>query len=300
MKETQTETLFTCPDCQRGNFTQAGLLHHKCKKPLTDLEKAKIAADAKARWAKQQQSKEGTKFELMPGTDPETEKKLATAKKQISAYIKGINKAGRQLFGYAYLAGAKMNATKELLPHGQFEKWVEANFSDMTDKTARNWRNFALAIDEKANLKRETVSLLTDSTGKGKLTKSNEKTIFEIVPEVMDGMSMMEFMRSCKFLKEPEKPTYHPQKPVSAEEEMAAKIAQAKNNWESVVGDMVLFEEDLPRLEPTEAQKVAAQAAVILRKALDLCDKRTVKEMLDTLVEINTKLRESLKLDTSK
>jgi hypothetical protein len=147
--------------------------------------------------------KDKTKFELVPAQDAATEKALATHKKNIKVYADGVRRSGAQLFGYAYLAGREMNLAKELLPHGQFEKWISNTFQDLSENTTKNWRNFATAIEDK----RPTVGLLNgeklELTGKKKFNKAQEAAICKLVLEIMDGMGMVEFMRASRFLKEP-------------------------------------------------------------------------------------------------
>jgi hypothetical protein len=137
-------------------------------------------------------------FELLAPQDAATEKKLALCQKQIKAFHKGAQRGAAQLFGYAFLCGHAMNQAKELLPHGQFEKWVAAKFPEIPIETGRNWRKFAEAIESK----NPTVGFLTGGKGT-KISKSGESEIVKIVPEVMDGMGMLEFIRSMGFLKEP-------------------------------------------------------------------------------------------------
>jgi len=143
------------------------------------------------------------KFELLASLAPEAEKALAGHKKNIKVYADGVRRSGAQLFGYAYLAGREMNLAKEILPRGQFEKWIEASFPNIAENTSKNWRNFANAIESQ----RPTVGLLSaehlQGKAKKKLSKTEEKSVLEIIPQVMDGMGMVEFMRACKFLPEP-------------------------------------------------------------------------------------------------
>jgi hypothetical protein len=140
------------------------------------------------------------KLQLTTQPTAEVEKKLAAHKKNITAYANGVTRSGAQLFGYAFMAGREMNLAADILPHGQLIPWLTENFPDVPRPTAHRWRDFASAIGEKLGSVSNYKPLLLKKT----FNKKEQAEILSAVPEIMDGQTMVEFMRAGKFLKEPE------------------------------------------------------------------------------------------------
>jgi hypothetical protein len=237
-----------------------------------------------------------TKLELESPRNAATEKALAAHKKNVTTYLTGVRRSGAQLYGYMYLVGREINRAKEVLEHGELTKWVLDTFN-LPQQTQNRWRQLAEEIDAKL----PTVGVLK---GKGLLlspkknfSKQEVETILKVIPEVMEGKNPTDFLRDCKLVKEPQAPTYHPPKQVSAEEKLAAEKQAAKDSWAAVIADMTMFDKQLSYLDKVEAKALATANVSVLTKTADLLDKAGRKELLDQLVQVNDKLRASLKLE---
>lgn len=127
------------------------------------------------------------------------EKRLAGHKKNILAYVNGVNRSGAQLFGYAFLAGREMNLAAEVLPHGKLLPWMDENFPKLSKGTIDNWRAFATNI----NGHFARLTKLKPLQLKKTFSETEQSLILETIPKVMDGQGMIDFNRACKFLDAP-------------------------------------------------------------------------------------------------
>lgn len=149
--------------------------------------------------------KKDSVLELVTQGDAVKEGQIAAHVKVIHAAIKGNKRARNLFFAYAAIAGAHANALMELAPHGQGEKLLEQHFGDAARSTLYNWRQFATNIAERL-AKSPTVGLLTaPSLSKKAIPAKAAESIQEAVVEAMDEQGMVEFMRSCKALKDASK-----------------------------------------------------------------------------------------------
>ena len=264
MTDKTPETLFTCDQCGRGNFTRSGLLHHVCK---PKKETAAVAVVPKK-----------TKLTLL-SIKPEDEKKLETHGKNIKTYLGGVRKSGAALYGYMYLVGREINRVKdsEIIEHGQLTSWVSETF-DLPQQTQNRWRQLADEIDAKI----PTMGVLPESkkgkplllsSGKKSFSKAEVDQILQIIPEVMEGKNATDFLRDCKLVKEPQKPSYHPPREQSAEEIVAAENAQAEGLANGLICSVTVLMDD--QLDTTLSRLAPAKR----------------DELLDTLVRLTTAIR---------
>jgi hypothetical protein len=182
-------------------------------------------------------SQKETKFELMPAPSAAVEKRLAAHKKNLAAYVKGMQSGAAQLFGYRFLAGREMLMARELLPHGELRSWVEEQFPGISERTSRNWMAFAEAVLAKtatvADLKSVAGPLQLDS-GKVRFSAKEHSLIARLVPDIMDGAGMVEFMREARLLKEPPKATHHPIK-MTAKDKAEAERREAQDTIHTLI-----------------------------------------------------------------
>lgn len=216
--------------------------------------------------------------DLIPKSQAE---KLDVHIKQIRTFIAGQQKGAAECFGYAYLAGRALLQAKNDLPHGNsengqcgshnagFKKWVEVTFPEITHRTATNWMLFAELLVARVQVDAPKSPLLL---GVRKLNMKTRGSILNLIREVLDGKGMMDFMRSCRLLRDPEKQKHTPAKPSSKQEANKAKAEQAKRVWKSICGD---FDTGL--------------------KVIRWLDANDLKQTLDALVDAGNQLREQLK-----
>ncbi len=142
-----SETLFTCPACERGNFTEAGLRHHKCKGPL-----AAAAARAAAKGVKPAAVITApTPADILKAAERDLAKHSDAIKRHIASFDKLTlaNKLGLGLAAYkahmvfAIADPAKRGAmkgkklvTRDELPDGGFEGWLDSTGSDLKKPAA--------------------------------------------------------------------------------------------------------------------------------------------------------------------
>jgi hypothetical protein len=179
------------------------------------------------------------KIEIIPKAIAE---KLEAHAGIIRNLIAAQRRGAAEQFGYAFLAGRALLQAKEIVPNGNlrapnagFKHWVEANFPEITMRTAENWMLFAESILARAQVDTATSPLLLGSV---ELSGQSHDSILQLVPEVMDGKGMMRFMRDTRLLRPPERPRYVPRKAISAREATREKSAQARRHWEAIMADL--------------------------------------------------------------
>jgi hypothetical protein len=214
------------------------------------------------------------KIEIIPKAIAE---KLEAHAGIIRNLIAAQRRGAAEQFGYAFLAGRALLQAKAIVPNGNaglsnagFKHWVEANFPEITLRTAENWMLFAESILARAQTDAATSPLLLGSV---ELSGQSHDSILQLVPEVMDGKGMMRFMRETRLLRPPERPRYVPRKPTSAREASKEKSAQARRHWESIIADLDTGGNIIGRIEQTA----------------------DLQRYLDTLIETGNKIRALLK-----
>lgn len=147
-----------------------------------------------------------TELELVSPATAHDEKQLEAHKKNIRVFADGVTRSGAQLYGYAFLAGREMNLAAQKLPHGNLLPWIQENFPDLSNGTVGRWRTFATDVEAKFPTVGNLKPMLLLGTGKAKKTfsKKEQEEILKVVPEMMDGKGMVEFMRDAKLLREPQ------------------------------------------------------------------------------------------------
>ena len=167
-------------------------------------------------------------------TQADTIAKLHEHKKKISTYLVGEKKGAAELFGYAFLAGREMLLAKDTIAHGNagdpnagLMQWMKLEFPKLAYRTCGKRMVFAREVIKAAEAlpPRKKRPLQLDSA-----TEKNFDAILKLMPAVMDGKSMSEFMRDRRLLKNAEKQKHHPVK-ITKQEQAKAKAAQARRVW---------------------------------------------------------------------
>lgn len=127
----------------------------------------------------------------------ETTVGLETRRDRILNYHQSVIRAFGQQMGYAFLCGLELNAAKEEIAHGQFEKWREQFLPDLPRSTANNYRNFATLLQEKS----KTLARLTDRaqnllTNGGEFADTDRTEILQAVHDVADGKTLTDLYRA--------------------------------------------------------------------------------------------------------
>jgi len=138
--------------------------------------------------------------------------------KNIRAFLHGEARGIAQQYGYKFLAGCELLSAKQTVEHGNavaavasdeesespgFLSWCKSKFKDVPYRTLARRMEFARDVLEKSKdlpLLRHKPLELSATTN---LTPEEQDAIVKLVPEVMDGKGMVEFMQDMKLLKEP-------------------------------------------------------------------------------------------------
>jgi len=213
-------------------------------------------------------NKETTTLELIPkGVDEQLEQ----CAKNIETFGKGEIKGAQEQFGYAFLRGRELLKAKAVIAHGNADpnaglmNWVKKRFPNMEYRTATNRMVFAEGIMQQAGtlVSKKRPLLLSDK----KLSGKDRAQVLELVPLVMDGKGMVEFMRASKLLADPLKPVKTPRKKVNAEAALAAQRKQAVRHWDVVDSQLTLGVKVLKHLDDADLQirldKLVASANAI-------------------------------------
>jgi hypothetical protein len=213
------------------------------------------------------------KLEVIPRIVAE---KLEAHAQVIHSLIAAQRRGAAEQFGYAFLAGRALLQAKNIVPNGNtkipaagFKRWVDANFPEITMRTAENWMLFAETILARAQADAASAPLLLGSL---ELNGQSHDSILQLVPEVMDGKGMMHFMRECRLLRRPTRRRHPSRKSVSADEATREQSARARRLWERIVADFVAGEKVLPQIDSAEDLKryleMVVEAGKKLRTAL--------------------------------
>jgi hypothetical protein len=218
------------------------------------------------------------KLEVIPRIVAE---KLEAHAQVIHSLIAAQRRGAAEQFGYAFLAGRALLQAKNIVPNGNtkipaagFKRWVDANFPEITMRTAENWMLFAETILARAQADAASAPLLLGSL---ELNGQSHDSILQLVPEVMDGKGMMHFMRECRLLRRPTRRRRSSREPVSADEATREQSARARRLWERIVANFAAGEKVLTQIDSAEDLKryleVAVAAGKKLRAALKPCSK---------------------------
>lgn len=160
----------------------------------------------------------------------------------IHTLIAEQRRGAAEQFGYAFLAGRALLQAKAIVPNGNartpaagFKHWVEANFPEITMRTAENWMFFAESIMARAHANAATSPLLIGSM---EMSGQSHESILQLVPEVMDGKGMMHFMRECRLLRGPARQRNLQGKTPAVRQSDEKKSAVARRVWERIITDL--------------------------------------------------------------
>lgn len=213
------------------------------------------------------------KLEVVPRIIAE---KLEAHAAVIHTLIAAQRRGAAEQFGYAFLAGRALLQAKAIVPNGNaktpnagFRRWVEANFPEISMRTAENWMTFAESVMARAHANASTSPVLLGSI---EMSGQSHESILQLVPEVMDGKGMMHFMRECRLLRAPARQRNHPRKPLAAREPAAKGSMLARSVWERII----------------------AELAGGLASLSDIDSVEHLKRYLNALVDVENKLRARL------
>lgn len=163
--------------------------------------------------------------------EAEAAEELDQLKVAIVDYDREVRGAfGRQM-SYAFLAGAALLRAKEIIPHGKFMEWRDAELR-LTDNSAARYMKFAdamLKFPTVGNLKE--VRLLNRGD---ELTNEQQEKVARVVHKLADGKTLTEMYRDLGVIRQPEKPKHHPRKAGNAAVTHAEKKANSldfTNAW---------------------------------------------------------------------
>src|SRR5690349_888438 len=71
---------------------------------------------------------------------------LAQLSARIIDYDLEFHSAFQRQMGFAFLAGCALNRAKEIVPHGKFIEWREANLPAISKSSASRYSQFAEAL----------------------------------------------------------------------------------------------------------------------------------------------------------
>lgn len=210
-----TSALFRCRKCQREGFTEAGYRSHRCgpkghkagKPNKADMEEMAPKSGAGA-------------LELIShrGSTSDQGEELSALAAMMVKFDESVHSAYRDQMCYAFLAGVTLLRVKDLLPHGSLMSWREKHLPHISKTSINRYQKFAEELVGRfpsvGNLKE--VQLLEAGT---KLSKESEQEVFEAVREATDGKSLTDMYRDLGVIRQPKKPTYHPPKPGTPEQD---------------------------------------------------------------------------------
>ncbi len=167
-----------------------------------------------------------------------TAEELDQLKVAIVDYDREVRSAfGRQM-SYAFLAGAALLRAKEIIPHGKFMDWRDAELQ-LSDNSAARYMKFAdamLKFPTVGNLKE--VRLLNRGD---ELSAEQQEKVAKVVHKMADGKTLTEMYRDLGVIRQPQKPKHHPQKPVSPEDELEARKLHDRDLADAWMGPLSLW-----------------------------------------------------------
>lgn len=219
-----------------------------------------------------------SKLEVIPRAVAE---KLENHTKVIHTLIAAQRRGAAEQFGYAFLAGRALLQAKSIVPNGHanapnagFKRWIEANFPTITMRTAENWMTFAESIIARAQASAANSPLLLGSV---EMSGQSHESILQLVPEVMNGQGMMQFMRDCRLLRESESAS--PIALPSAPRKVTDMATKAHQFWERTLKNLEVSENFLTHIECAEDLNRYLNAIVSAEaKIRDFLKQRTISE----------------------
>lgn len=189
------------------------------------------------------------KIELSP-TACKVTAELHRLRSIILGYDRKWHKAFNAQMGLAFLTGLALIRAKNILPHGDFGRWIKAELPKLSKGSAGRYVEFATAILEARPeiSKFPTVGNLTERTPakiQVKLPKPEEKELLKAVYELADGRTLTEMYRDLGVIRpaktqaevaaarEPHRPT--------PEEEAQAEVQRATAFVRDLTGMLAMF-----------------------------------------------------------
>lgn len=164
--------------------------------------------------------------------EAEAAEELEQLKVSIVDYDREVRSAFARQMGYAFLAGVALLRAKEIIPHGKFLEWREAELPEVSRSSASRYTQFAEALrkDPTVGSLRE-VRLLDNG---GELTEEQQAKVAKVVHKLADGKTLTEMYRDLGVIRQPEKPKHHPRKETTIAQEYQSKQEQdleLLNGW---------------------------------------------------------------------
>lgn len=128
---------------------------------------------------------------------------LETRRDRILNYHTSVIRAFGQQMGYAFLCGLELNAAKEEIAHGAFEKWREQNLPELPKRTACRYSAFADALQDQcksiSKLTQRAQLLLTN----GDFEDADRTELLQAVHDATDGKSLTQLYRDLGVIRDP-------------------------------------------------------------------------------------------------
>lgn len=157
--------------------------------------------------------------------DQSSAQELDELKGRIADYDREFHSAFQRQMGYAFLAGVALLRAKEIIPHGRFLEWREAEL-EVKRSSAERYMKFAEALGKfptVGNLRE--VKLISEGEP---LTPEQQQRVADAVHKIADGKTLTEMYRDLGVIRQPQKPKHHPRKAGPAD---AAAQLKAEREW---------------------------------------------------------------------
>jgi hypothetical protein len=183
-------------------------------------------------------------MELVNVITPEAEQRTLDGLKDLAGqYDSSCRGAFGKHIGYAFLCGFVLNQAKDLLPHGQFEQWWQANLPQLPKSTLHRYMDWAKFVESHLALSGQ-MSHVGHLISNGELTKDLEDQIVNAVHDFADGKTMTAMLRDLSLIRQPKQKEYHPPKPSSPEEQVKEEIFMADETGRHLATELIMLSED--------------------------------------------------------
>src|SRR6266446_473220 len=209
-------------------------------------------------------------LDLLPGPDP-------SELNQLKERIVELDDFCRQSFGkhmvYAFLCGVALKRAKEIVPHGNFTRWHQAELPQLSGATLHRYMIFAGGLLARFPALQELNA--TPLLERGDLTGTESQQLLQAIHEAADGKTITDFYRDLGVIRPPqpadqplpERTAGRPPKSLSSPRQLAAEQARAEEFIESLLVRMRML------LDPQDQSLVRsgdAKREELLALGLDL------------------------------
>lgn len=204
----------------------------------------------------------------------EATEELTRLKGVIKQYDDGFHRAYRSQMGYAFLAGVALNRAKDILPHGEFLPWVEAEVG-VARMSASRYRKFADALiaEHPAVGKCNPCYILTSGEiPAAELTPEETEKVCAAVHKIANGKTLTEMYRDLGVIRQPEKPKHHPRKETTIAQEMQSKQEQDIDLLESWRGPLAVWRDAVDANDAQSPEYNKAVWQMVLDEAVKTSD----------------------------